>query len=191
MLSNKEISERESWLKIHDIQNFSILPDGRIDVHESVYIRSNLNMKLPYAFRNILGDLKVDNCSFDNMLGFPERVVGNMKLHNSTFHSLEGITRHVGEHFSIVSCMFLSLEGIPLLNNHPTFGKFEISGINMVNNCCVVNEKNFQILFDNILADDPYEDVSVFFGFDFDDRFASWVNSKRRLDTIKSIVQDA
>jgi len=84
--------EIKSICKKYGIKNYTINPDGSIDVDGSVNLSYQKLTKLPLNFN---------------------RVTGNFYCHNNRLTSLEGGPKEVGEYFSCHDNRLTSLEGGP------------------------------------------------------------------------------
>jgi hypothetical protein len=81
----------DSIPKAYGIMNYTINPDGSIDVDGDVGLNNERLTKLPLKFRNVGGDFY---CSYNNLPsleGCPQTVGGDFYCRNNQLTSLEGL----------------------------------------------------------------------------------------------------
>lgn len=188
MLSDKERWDCEQWLLNHGITSYAILKNGEINVFGNVYLRSLLNMKMPYQFNEVHGNFHVNESNFNDLVGFPRSVSGYMKIYACNIHSMIGFTPVVGIEAMFVACTIGSLKGITRIDNLPKVSLE--SRVVLANSIIRSSEENFQTMYENI--DPMYLDEHMLKGFDFsfDPPFRNWVLEKRRMETINAIVNE-
>ncbi len=86
---NNEQEIREICEK-YNIKNYTINPDGSIDVNGDVYISGYRLSKLPLMFDNVSGDFSCGNNILTTLEGSPKWVGGDFDCHRNNFTSLNG-----------------------------------------------------------------------------------------------------
>jgi hypothetical protein len=103
----------ESTCKKYRIKNWTINPDGTVDVDGDVNLRSMKLNKLPLNFRRVNGDF---NCSCNKLIdlkGAPSEVGGHFNCAFNKLISLEGGPEKVGGYFGCNGNKLTTLEGGP------------------------------------------------------------------------------
>ena len=124
--------------KKYKITNYTINPDGSIDVDGSVYLNNKGLTKLPLKFNKVIGTFEIFNNqltslegspkevsgTFDcfnnqltSLIGGPERVDGGFKCTYNKLTSLKGSPERVGGYFKSSYNKISSLEGSPIIIN--------------------------------------------------------------------------
>jgi hypothetical protein len=114
---------RQTCLQYH-IANYSINPDGSIDVDGNVDINSSDLTILPVKFRRVMGNFNVQNNRFATLDGAPIAVGGNFNCFNNELIDLKGGPKWVGRDFYCYKNQLTSLEGSP----NEVVGNYYISG---------------------------------------------------------------
>ena len=65
----------------YDIENYTINPDGSIDVDEGVWLYDKGLTKLPLKFNKINGDFDCDDNELTSFEGSPVEVIGYFSCH--------------------------------------------------------------------------------------------------------------
>ncbi len=103
--------------KEYKIKNYTINPDGSIDVDGDVNLSFDKLDKLPLRFNRVGGDF---TCMYNNLTtlrGCPNYVGGSFGCGNNQLTSLEGCPKEVGDTFYCPSNKLTSLEGLPSILN--------------------------------------------------------------------------
>ena len=102
----------DSICKRYGIENYTINPDGSIDVDDDVYLNNKDLTKLPLQFRNVNG---VFNCSYNQLTsleGCPN-VSGDFYCSHNQLTSLSGGPNDISGYFICTNNKLKSLEGGP------------------------------------------------------------------------------
>ena len=102
----------EPWLKSMKITNYTIRPDGIIDVDGNVDLYNFKVTTLPVQFGNVTGDFYCYHTKITSLAGCPSNVGGGFYCHNTQITSLQGAPSTVGGHFSCNNTKITSLTGI-------------------------------------------------------------------------------
>jgi hypothetical protein len=99
----------------YGIQNYTINPDGSIDVNGNVWLFNKNLTKLPLKFNKVSGNFSCsDNKNnLTSLDGCPNYVGGDFYCHNNEITSLEGCPNYVGGDFYCHNNEITSLEGCP------------------------------------------------------------------------------
>jgi len=106
---NKEIIE---ICKLHKIKNYTINPDGSIDVDGDVELGGNL-YKLPLKFNRVDGNFYCYGKFLTSLEGAPNYVGGDFSCGNNDLTNLIGCPNYVGKDFLWRNNNLTSLEGAP------------------------------------------------------------------------------
>jgi len=96
LITKKEKDRIDLICVKYKIQNYTINPDGSIDVDGSVNLHDNNLSKFPLQFGNVTGDF---NCSLNELIslqGSPHTVGGNCYFNSNKLTSLEGSPVTIG-----------------------------------------------------------------------------------------------
>jgi len=110
---------RESKLDIHSIcdeygiMNYTVNPDGSIDVDGSVILSYDLLTNIPLKFGTVTRDFECDRNQLTTLKGSPTSVSGDFDCSNNKLTSLEYCPESVGGHFSCYDNQLTSLEYCP------------------------------------------------------------------------------
>ena len=96
------------------IKNYTINPDGSIDVNGNVNISHKKLTKIPFKFGKVSGDFYCSYNQLTSLEGCPSEVGGNFNCSNNILTSLVGCPSEVGGYFSCHNNQLTSLEGCPL-----------------------------------------------------------------------------
>ncbi len=97
----------------YDIKDYSINPDGSIDVDGDVYLCGGKLSRLPLEFRHVSGNFYCHNNQLTSLQGCPESVGGGFYCYSNQLTSLEGCPESVGEGFYCDNNQLTNLEGCP------------------------------------------------------------------------------
>lgn len=111
------VDDISSWLRKHEIKNFTILKDNSVNVHGDVRLADKLAnlLKLPLNFNVIEGDFDIGDNELTSLEGSPKKVLGSFMAHKNEIHSLKGGPKEVGGSFVILHNNITSLEFSPTL----------------------------------------------------------------------------
>ncbi len=97
----------------YGITNYTINPDGSIDVFGSVYLSGYRLTKLPLKFNKVSGYFNISYNDFTSLEGSPVEVGGNFWCNDNQLTSLKGCPKLVGGIFNCGNNNLTSLEGCP------------------------------------------------------------------------------
>lgn len=98
---------------IYKIENYTINPDGSIDVRGSVNISYKNLYRFPLKFGKVTGDFYCYNNRLKTLEGAPITVDGDFSCSNNQLKTLEGAPITVGGYFACTDNRLVSLEGGP------------------------------------------------------------------------------
>ena len=108
MISTKQIHD---ICKKYGIENYTINPDGSIDVSGNVYL-DFLNLeKLPLKFNYVSGDFSIYNNCITSLEGCPKEVGGSFDCAKNQITSLKYSPIKVGTYINLYMNPLESLEG--------------------------------------------------------------------------------
>jgi hypothetical protein len=113
LFENFNKSEIVEICKKYSIENYTINPDGSIDVNGDVNLRNVGLTKLPLKFNRISGSF---TCSSNNLIsldGCPKEVGGGFYCNNNYLTRLDGCPKEVGNSFDCGDNNLTTLEGCP------------------------------------------------------------------------------
>jgi hypothetical protein len=105
--------EVDKICKKYGITNWSLNPDGTVDVDGSVYLSVQKLTKLPLKFGRVTGDFLCHNNKLTSLEGCPREIGGSFWCYNNKLTSLEGCPTEIGRDFSCSYNQLTSLEGCP------------------------------------------------------------------------------
>jgi hypothetical protein len=126
--------EVEKICKKYNITNWTLNPDGTVDVNDSVYLSGQKLSKLPLKFGRVTGDFKcysnqltsLEGCPTEVGLNFycrhnkltslegcPKEISGSFWCDYNQLTSLKGCSREIGRNFYCYKNQLTSLEGCP------------------------------------------------------------------------------
>jgi len=97
----------------YNIENYTINPDGSIDVDGDVDISNRGLTKIPLKFRKVSGNFYCHNNKLTSLEGAPTSVGGDFYCSYNQLTSLEGAPTSVGGGFYCHNNKLTSLEGAP------------------------------------------------------------------------------
>ena len=80
----KTIEEIEEWLKLYNIENFTILEDLSVDVHGNVNLYNKKLTHIPIQFGTVNGYFYCSDNSLTSLQGAPREVGGNFYCDNNS-----------------------------------------------------------------------------------------------------------
>jgi len=93
MMTIKEICRQ------YNIINYTINPDGSIDVDGDVYLAYNRLTKLPLKFNIVSGNFSIHCNKLTSLDGCPNHVGGLFYCDNNELTYLDGCPSYIGSHF--------------------------------------------------------------------------------------------
>jgi hypothetical protein len=119
MLLFESFNDIETTCKKYNIKNYTINPDGTVDVNGDVYLISRGSTKLPLKFGRVDGYF---DCSYNQLTtleGGPRSVGGDFYCGGNKLTTLEGGPREVGGYFD---CSYNPIYSVyKLFPNHKSF----------------------------------------------------------------------
>jgi hypothetical protein len=103
----------KSICKKYRIKNYTINPDGSVDVDGDVSLSSMELTKLPLKFGRVSGNFKCRHNKLTTLEGAPESVGGTFDCFNNQLTTLEGAPREVGRDFYCDNNQLTTLKGEP------------------------------------------------------------------------------
>ena len=103
----------DSICENYGIMNYTINPDGSIDVDGSVILSSELLTIIPLKFGTVTRDFDCYNNKLTSLEGSPKSVGGDFECSGNKLTSLEYVPESVGGDFNCHSNQLTSLEGLP------------------------------------------------------------------------------
>jgi hypothetical protein len=117
----------EEWLTKHDIRNYTINPDGSLDVKGAVFLDDFRGAHLPIKFNAVSEDFSCSGGMLTTLENCPTTVGGSFWVNHNQLISLEGFPTRVGGSVSISGNDKLpSLDGI---NGLTVGGNFHGEGL--------------------------------------------------------------
>jgi hypothetical protein len=113
LISQEEKNLIEALCKKYDIKNYTINPDGSIDVMGDVSLNSKQLRHIPLKFNKVGGDFDCNNNRLGSLKGCPVIVGGNFNCSNNHLTSLEGCPRRVSGFVCNNNTQLTSLYGCP------------------------------------------------------------------------------
>ena len=106
-------SDIDSICSEYGINDYTINPDGSIDVDGSVILSSELLTIIPIKFGTITRDFDCDRNQLTSLEGSPKKVGGYFDCHNNQLTSLVGCPEVIGGDFDCSRNELKSLVGCP------------------------------------------------------------------------------
>ena len=103
----------DSICQNYGIMNYTINPDGSIDVEGSVILSSELLTIIPLKFGTVTRDFDCDRNQLTSLEGSPKKVGGYFDCHNNQLTSLVGYPEVIGGDFDCSRNELKSLVGCP------------------------------------------------------------------------------
>ena len=95
----------------YGIKNYSINPDGSIDVDGSVYLSYNKLRELPLKFNIVHGHFNCDGNQLTTLEGCPKEVSGSFSCYGNQLTTLVGCPEKVGGSYNCYINKLTSLDG--------------------------------------------------------------------------------
>ena len=105
--------EVEKICKKYGIRNWTLNPDGTVDVDGSVYLSKKGLSKLPLKFGRVTGYFVCHNNQLTSLVGCPKEIGRDFRCDNNQLTSLVGCPTEIGGDFWCHSNKLTSLEGCP------------------------------------------------------------------------------
>jgi hypothetical protein len=99
--------------KKYRIKNWTLNPDGTVDVDGSVDLHDQKLSKLPLKFGRVIGDFDCSTNNLTSLEGCPTEIGGHFYCYGNKLTSLEGCPREIGGSFYCERNQLTSLEGCP------------------------------------------------------------------------------
>ena len=99
--------------KKYNIENYTINPDGSIDVDGSVYISGYRLSKLPLKFNRIRYNFYCGNNLLTTFENFPIEVGFNFNCSYNLITSLKGCPKYVGGNFTMYNNLIDTIDNLP------------------------------------------------------------------------------
>ena len=115
----EEYNNIDSICKKFSIENYTINPDGSIDVDGNLYLDLDVYPsgkkldRFPLKFRKVNGNVDCSNNNLTSLEGCPQEVGGHFDCSVNKLTSLEGSPTEVGGNFNCEHNQLISLEGSP------------------------------------------------------------------------------
>jgi hypothetical protein len=109
----EDFSEIDSICKKWGIENYTINPDGTVDVKGSVNLICRGLKELPLKFGRVSGGFYCDRNQLTGLEGAPKKVDGDFYCNNNQLTTLEGAPKKVGGRFYCSNNKLTTLEGAP------------------------------------------------------------------------------
>lgn len=159
MLTNQTLMNIQKICLEYQIENFSINPDGSVDVDGNVDLSSRNLTIMPVRFRRIMGNFNIQNNRLTKLFGAPVAVGGNFNCFNNKLKDLKDSPKWVGGDFYAYRNKLISLVGSP----DEVVGNYCISGNEYLENLVGCTLK--------IGADFSFDDVTCIYSGDEDIEF--------------------
>ncbi len=99
--------------KKYDIRNYTINPDGSIDVDGDVYLSQKALYNIPLKFNKVNGDFGCSDNNLTSLENCPNEVNGDFICANNNLTSLEGCPKYIGGYFDCSENKLKNLVGSP------------------------------------------------------------------------------
>ncbi len=99
--------------KKYDIRNYTINPDGSIDVDGDVYLSQKALYNIPIKFNKVNGDFRCTDNNITSLENCPNEVNGDFNCNNNNLTTLEGCPIRVGGMFDCSENKLTNLMGSP------------------------------------------------------------------------------
>jgi hypothetical protein len=113
LLLFESFEDIDSICKKYGIENYTINPDGTVDVDGDVYLHDNRLSKLPIKFGRVSGYFDCNFSRLTTLEGSPKWVGSNFYCNNNNLTTLEGAPSYVGGSFNCMYNKLITLEGVP------------------------------------------------------------------------------
>jgi hypothetical protein len=109
----EEYSSIDKICKKWDIENYTINPDGTVDVDGNVHLHEKNLKELPLKFGKVSGVFYCDNNQLTTIEGAPKEVGGDFYCSHNKLTTIEGAPKEVGGDFYCNNNQLTTLEGAP------------------------------------------------------------------------------
>jgi Leucine-rich repeat (LRR) protein len=103
----------DSICQNYGIMNYTINPDGSIDVDGSVILSSELLTIIPLKFGTVTRDFDCYNNKLTSLEGSPKKVGGDFDCHNNQLTSLVGCPEVIGVDINCRNNQITDFRGVP------------------------------------------------------------------------------
>ena len=163
MLTNQTLMNIQKICLEYQIENFSINPDGSVDVDGKVDLSSRNLTIMPVRFRRIMGNFNIQNNRLTKLCGAPVAVGGNFNCFNNKLKDLKDSPKWVGGDFYAYRNKLISLVGSP----DEVVGNYYVSANNLTNLSGSTLKIGGDFSFDDTLVSTFSRDDDIEFGGDF------------------------
>jgi hypothetical protein len=180
-MPKKVINTIELTCLEYQIENFSINPDGSVDVDGNVDLSSRNLSILPLKFGRVMGNFNIQNNLLSTLYGAPKAVGGNFNCFNNALNDFKDGPKWVGGDFYGYNNKLISLKGSPV----EIAGSYYISGNEYLENligCTLKIGANFS--FDDILSTYSGEEDILFEGDFFLNETKYGASNSMKLPTV-------
>jgi hypothetical protein len=105
--------EVEKICKKYRIKNWTLNPDGTVDVDGDVNLAYQVLSKLPLKFGRVTGSFSCLYNRLTSLKGCPKEIGGSFWCYDNQLTSLEGCPKEIGGNFSCYYNYLTSLKGAP------------------------------------------------------------------------------
>jgi hypothetical protein len=153
LFENFSMSHIREICEYYDITDYSINPDGSIDVIGNVNFSNGRLTEIPIKFNKVDGNFNFSNNRLTTLEGCPKEVSGYFNVFKNSLTTLEGCPKYIGSHFSCNHNNLTSLENGPKFvgetfncsnNNIKSLKGFET----ILNGSFVISNNNLESLVD-------------------------------------------
>ena len=109
----EDFNEIDTICKKYGIKNYTINPDGTVDVDGNVDLFNRDLKELPLKFGKVSGSFDCRNNQLTTLEGAPKEVGGSFYCSNNQLRTLEGAPKEVGGSFYCHHNQLTTLEGAP------------------------------------------------------------------------------
>ena len=103
----------DEFCEKYEIKNYTINPDGSIDVNGNVYLYKLGVEEFPITFNRVDGNFFAQNNGLKTLKGSPRWVGGDFDVANNSLTNLDGSPDYVGGDFNCIANHLTSLKGSP------------------------------------------------------------------------------
>ena len=103
----------DSICRQYGIENYTVNPDGTVDVDDNVHLDNKELKKLPLKFGKVTGNFNCVRNQLTTLEGAPREVGGDFYCRSNQLTTLEGAPREVGGGFFCFYNQLTTLEGGP------------------------------------------------------------------------------
>ena len=112
-LDSKKDYDIKDLCKFYGIENYTINPDGLVDVDGNVNLKEVALKKLPFNFGKVIGDFNCYKNNLTSLQGAPTSVGRDFNCSSNNLTSLQGAPKSVGVDFYCHRNNLISLQGAP------------------------------------------------------------------------------